>query len=119
MESPEQPKDYPRAANVIPLPSPVRTFLSQVAGPLTVALLLALSGGIVNLFSDNILLNERIGVISGRVAALESKAGEGSRYTGEMAEMSHAETRRKFEALQSGLTDLRVLVAGMLAKQKR
>jgi len=118
MDDPQQPKGYPRAANVAPFPSPIRSLLASVAGPFILSALVAGSGTIVGLYSDNLLLNERLGVVAQRLADLEAKSQAGSRYTGEMAEADKAEFGRKLEAVQGGLTELRILVARTLAERR-
>ena len=90
-----------------------RPFLPSIAGPLIVALILAGLGGLVSGWRNDLLFAERLGVIDGRVIELEAEAKKGGRFTVEDA----TELRRKYDALQAGLTDLRVLIAGMKVGQ--
>jgi len=112
----QQPKDYDEVqAEKAPANSPLRTLLGNIAGPVIVAAILAGMGGIVSGWRNDLLFTERLGVIAGRVAALESEASKGERYTADDA----VEIQRKYEILQAGLTDLRILVARMRIKENR
>jgi len=114
--APRQSETHSRQAQVSAFPAaPRETFFQKVAAPVMVVLLSSLVVSLGSNWADDIRQSEIIRAMVGRIDTLEKERRIGTRFTGNQ----EIEMQRKYESMQAGITDLRILVAGMLAKQKR
>ena len=111
--APKQPKDYPsrRQEETTQASGSLQSFLSKVAGPLFIAVLLAGVGWGIDSFRADIQHDERISVLTDRLNQLETIVNnntearlKGERFTREQA-------LAQYEKMHTLLTQLQIDVA--------